>query len=470
MRDGRIVGVVAALALLIAAQDANAQARPGVAPPPPAAPPPPVAPIQAGLPAAAPTPAKVAATAVTKLGFEDAIQRAMLRNPNNLVAAEDIRRAQALLEQARAAWLPKLNANATYTRLDNDRVLGDRVVLGRDSLNANLELTIPIFAPPDWAATMRARNQRELAKLSFVEVRRTIAIQAARAYLTVIAQHRVLQTAVHARDTARAHEEFSKSRFEGGVGNRLDAVRAGQERATSETRVQNQAIALSRAQEALGILLGENGPVDAEDTALGEPPTLGAALGEAEQKRSDVVVARERVVVLKKAVNRTFLDYLPVLTGVVQPFYQTPATLTLPTTGWQAQLLFTLPIFDGGLRYGVKHERDALYEQAKARVDAALRTARSEVRLAFEAVQRADEGLEQARDASKLAQEALELSTVAYRAGATSNIEVVDAERRARDAETEAAVAEDSARQARLDLLAAAGRFPIDNGTPPPRD
>ena len=38
--------------------------------------------------------------------------------------------------------------------------------------------------------------------------------------------------------------------------------------------------------------------------------------------------------------------------------------------------------------------------------------------------------------------------------------EVIDAERQARDAETQAAIAEDTARQARLDLLAASGRFP----------
>ena len=39
-------------------------------------------------------------------------------------------------------------------------------------------------------------------------------------------------------------------------------------------------------------------------------------------------------------------------------------------------------------------------------------------------------------------------------------LEVIDSERAARDAETQAAVAEDAARQARLDLLAASGRFP----------
>jgi outer membrane protein TolC len=55
---------------------------------------------------------------------------------------------------------------------------------------------------------------------------------------------------------------------------------------------------------------------------------------------------------------------------------------------------------------------------------------------------------------------ALELANQAYRAGATSNLELIDAERRARDAATTAVIAEDAVRQANLDLLSAAGRFP----------
>jgi outer membrane protein TolC len=400
------------------------------------------------------------ARAPAKVGFEEAVQRAMSRNPTAALAAEELHRAEALVQQARSTWLPTLNANGTYTRLDADRVLGDRVIQAADSVNANLVLTVPLFAPKAWVATDRAKNNREVARLALADTRRQVAVSAGRAYLTIIGQKRVLESSVHARDTARAHEEFSKARLAGGVGNRLDAVRAAQERASTETRVQNQMLALTRAQEALGILIGENGPVDATDASLSAPPTLAAAIGEAESSRSDVVVSREQVEAARKAVRDSYADYLPILTGVAQPFYQNPATLTLPTTGWQAQLLLSLPIYDGGNRYGLKHERDALHEQAKTRLDAALRQARSDVRVAFEAVQRSDDALAQAREASKLAQEALELSTLAYRAGATSNIEVVDAERRARDAETDAAVAEDSARQARLDLLAAAGRFP----------
>ncbi|HVJ90748.1 MAG TPA: TolC family protein, partial [Labilithrix sp.] len=226
-------------------------------------------------------------------------------------------------------------------------------------------------------------------------------------------------------------------------------------------RVKTQLTALVRAQEALGVAVGEDAPVDAaEEPLLATPPSVGAALEEARSRRADVVAQRDRVEIARKAVRDTWVEYLPVLSAVFQPFYQNPPTFTQPETGWQAQLLFTLPLFDGGVRYGLGDERRAVESQARARFEGSLRQARSEIRMGFEAMRRADEALLNAREAANLSREALELALLAYKAGATSNIEVIDAERRAHEAETAAAVAEDTARRARLELLAASGRFP----------
>jgi outer membrane protein TolC len=56
--------------------------------------------------------------------------------------------------------------------------------------------------------------------------------------------------------------------------------------------------------------------------------------------------------------------------------------------------------------------------------------------------------------------EALGITRIAYEAGATNNIEVVQAQQTARNAEVTAALAEDRLRQVRLDLLVALGQFP----------
>ncbi|MCU1280241.1 MAG: outer rane efflux protein, partial [bacterium] len=84
----------------------------------------------------------------------------------------------------------------------------------------------------------------------------------------------------------------------------------------------------------------------------------------------------------------------------------------------------------------------------------------ADVRAAGEEVRRSVAALAAARDAAKLAGEGLALTNLAYRAGASTNIEVIDSERVARDADTAVAQAEDAWRQATLDLLLASGRFP----------
>ena len=82
------------------------------------------------------------------------------------------------------------------------------------------------------------------------------------------------------------------------------------------------------------------------------------------------------------------------------------------------------------------------------------------MRTAREAIASAERVLASARAAADQAQQVVDIVNVSFRAGAATNIEVIDAERRARDADTAVAVAEDTLRRARLDLLTALGRFP----------
>ena len=62
--------------------------------------------------------------------------------------------------------------------------------------------------------------------------------------------------------TRRAHFDFTRAQLVGGVGNRLDEVRAAQELTTDEVTLQNQEVALFRAREALGVLVAGDGAVD----------------------------------------------------------------------------------------------------------------------------------------------------------------------------------------------------------------
>lgn len=393
--------------------------------------------------------------------FEQALRRVIERNPSSLTAEQEVLRAEALVREARAASLPTLTGNATGSRIDHERSLGTRVVQGAQSLSANVQLAVPIIAPQHWAQWSHASDAAAVSRMSADDAKRTLLIAAARVYLTVIAQQRNLEVSEHALATAQSHYNYAYGRREGGVGNRLDEVRAEQEKETARAHFEAAQAALIKAQETLGVMLAEDGPVNAiPEVKLAEPPPLEAAVKNAADRRSDIKLLKSRADAAAQVRTDSYTDFLPTLTGQFQPFYQNPSTLTQPTTGWQAQLILTIPFYDGGQRYGARRERAALAAEAEINLEDALRRARSEVRAAFKAMRCADQELEAARNSAQLASEALELANQAYRAGATTNLEVIDAEQRARDAETAVAIAEDEARQARLDFLAASGAFP----------
>lgn len=397
------------------------------------------------------------------LSFDEAVKLARSNNPNSQKALAEVRRLQALVVETRAAALPTLAANGTYTLLDANRVLPSTstIISAQNQFSGNFLLTVPIVSAANWAKWSHAADNVDVGRLAAADTHRLVVLAAARAYLSVFSLKRLLRVSTTARDNAKAHYDYAHTRVEGGVGNRLDEARAMSQLGTSEVQVQNAAIQLERARETLGVLVGLDEPADVkEEPALASGATLDAALRDAQHDRTDVKLALGRVDAARHVERDSWTDYMPLLGVVFQPFYQNPPSLTLPATGWQAQALLTLPLYDGGWRYGARRERAALLDEARVDLDASLRQATSDVRLAFREVTTADAALKASRDAQAAADHALELANLAYQAGAITNLDVIDAERQARDAATQATIAEDAARQARLDLLAASGKFP----------
>jgi outer membrane protein TolC len=447
-----------ALALVAAFAPVLAHAAPaGEAPTVPAPTPelPPVAPSETATIEPAPL--------VPRVTFPEAIKRALDRNPTVAVALADVQRADALVQEARAGWLPTLVGNGQYTHLDQERrAPGASIpVLEQDQLYGNVTLTVPIVAAQGWTAEQQAKDNRHITEASAADVRRLVAQATGNAFIAVIAQRLQLNSNETAIVNAKAHADYAHTRLVGGIGRSIDDVRAQQDLLTVLATRQAVLTGLARAREALGVLVGGPEPLDA-DTGIdfGPLPTLGAALDEA-ARRTDVVTQQARIAAAETARKDVWAYYAPYLAALAQPFAQKGQQPGIvPNFGWQAGLVLSVPFYDGGQRSGLGRERDAVLLEQRLGLDGALRQARSDVRVAFEAMVRADRALEESREAAALAKRAYALAVVAYKAGATTNIEVLDAARQARDADSAAAAASDVARRARLDLLVASGRFP----------
>ncbi|HTP49095.1 MAG TPA: TolC family protein [Anaeromyxobacteraceae bacterium] len=393
--------------------------------------------------------------------FEEAVERAVRYGTSSLVSLQEIVRAQGLLGQARSAALPLVTLSGSYTLIDHQRaIVGGILIQGQQTLYGSATLSVPLVAPQAWVGWAQGAEGIDVAVASDASVRRTAAITAAHAYLTVVAAHRTVEVSDTAVATSRAHYDYSLARRRGGVGNELDVKRAEQEMAASDVQLQAAYTALARSREALGIICGSQLPLDSTSLPTAPSyPDLEQAEGGIEG-REDVRAAKEQAKAARAVWKESWADWMPILTGSLQGFLQNPATTATPSEGWIAQLILTLPLFEGGLRPALSQQREALARESEAQLRGALLQAGSDVRVSFEALRYAFAGYEAARRGAVSAVAALDLANQAYRAGATSNLEVIDAEQRARDAALTAVIAEDAVRQARVDLLAAAGRFP----------
>jgi outer membrane protein TolC len=403
-------------------------------------------------------PAGTAAAVLERVTFAEAVRRAGEHNPTVGQAAQAILRAQALRDQAKSVFLPSLYGGAGTTILDAERGFSGNVTQPRVQSAVSATLSYRFLDLAGWAAKTQAGDQVAIARVSAEETRRLVTRSAAQSYLAVIAARRQREIAVRNRDTAQALADYAGARLEAGKGSRLNQVRSLQELATAEGVVESGELAVRQAQEALGVAVFADGPLDAAgdpDLKPAAPPSNDTWL----LQRPDVRLFTAEVGAADRVVRDSWKSWLPTGTASFTPQYVTPAGFFEPAETWRAVFSLRVPIFDGTLG-ATKRVRIADRESARVRLDAVKVEARAEFRVAQEAVARIERIVAATRLAAESAVEALRITSIAYEAGATNNIEVVQAQQTARNAEVTAAIAEDRLRQARLDLLVALGQFP----------
>ena len=388
-----------------------------------------------------------------QLTFQQAVDLAVAKNASVAVATAGILRAEGLLAQAHAATRLQVTGNVTTTTLNESVEFSGSTVTPRNQVTGALTVDMPIVAAGAWARRAQAADNRQVAELAEAETGREVAMATADAYLSIIAQRRVVDANARARDTARAHFDLATELEQRGSGSHLNALRAAQQVTLDERLVESARLALYRAQEALGVLVMAEGPVDAADEPGFEAPAEPGF-------RVDLKLFSEQARAAERVVHDSARDRWPSLDAIFLPQTIYPTPFFSNANSWRFLLQASVPIFDSGTRTALKVQRQAGLDVARATLAGAVTRASSQVRAAREAVASGARSLASARAEAEQAQEVVRIVNVSFRAGAATNIEVIDAERGARDADTAVAVAEDALRRARLELLIALGRFP----------
>ena len=237
--------------------------------------------------------------------------------PASNVASTAVLTSQALLSQARAATMPTVDAAASVTVLDAARGFGGNTVQPQAQWLFAGSAAMPVLAMAQWAARGQAEDQVGVANLDVADVRRQVGVAAAEAYLLILSAKRQQEVNERARDTALAQFEYARARREGGVGSLLNERRAAQEHAVNEELVERSRLAVALGQEALGLLMAADGPMDAVEEPSFETPTEVAESWLLD--RTDIKLFDARIDAAGQVVADSWKDWVPEVRASFEP-------------------------------------------------------------------------------------------------------------------------------------------------------
>ncbi len=391
----------------------------------------------------------------TLRGWRQALQLASAEDPDYSIALFEIERSKGEERQALAGTLPTLVGQGTLTfnlirdditAIDQDTGTVTTVTVPSSPIaTASLTLRQPLLAPRVWHAIGTAEVATEAAEVSAEDRKRQLVGGVSDAIVSVVTAERIAETNRVGLRAALDRLRLQKRRLELGSGTALDVVRFEQDVVAARATLIGGDEDLRRSREQLGLALGS---VEAygvsPDISLDEIQTTVSRIcrGESLESRADIRALRLQKEIAERAVTDADLRYVPTAEVSSTASYSSQDLVGDKNYAWNIQGVLTIPIWDGGEKYGARRSALAVVRQQEERLDALQRAAKVEVTQAERGVVVAGQALAVAKRSRDLAAETDRLAQKAFENGAGTSFDLVDASRRLREAELQLAVRE----------------------------
>lgn len=385
-------------------------------------------------------------------------------------AYDDIRRAEADSRTALAAVLPTLSASgtATHTILDLPKRSSVSVIDqagnltntsgGSNSYSASLRASIALVNVQAWHQIGTAHASEDVARLSYQDLERTTAAGLATAIAQNVTAERVSELSRVGLRNALERLALTQAKERTGTATGLDIVRARQDVASARSSLVSSDEALRKSRESLGLAVGYTDPIGvlpSTDLSSIERSALKSCHPVPDlEHRPDVLAASKNVEVARRRATEVDLGFLPTLSaGSTLGTSVTDSSNSEAHTTWNVQAILSVPIWDGGARYGARRSAAAAADQSATSLEALRRNSTVGLAQVRRSVDVADESRRVAQESRDLAYEVDRLTRLAYQTGKGTSLDLVTSAAALRQAEVNLALAELGLVQARLDNL-----------------
>ncbi len=366
--------------------------------------------------------------------WEQAVEIFSQHSTDLQVSAAEVGRALGQRRVAVSALLPSINgtAMASFSLLASpDEGDGATSALFGSAPFQTIGLLaqLSVIDASTWAAVAAANDGVSAARLSLANARRLLLVNLAQALLNAVAAERVAElNRVGLRD-ALDRLRLAERANSAGASTELDVGRLRQDAHQARLQVVSGDEAVRQAREVLALALGEDTPSGvSHDFNLNglSDAVKGTCRAVTDLKqRADVQAEAERVEQADRNVLRVKAQFLPSfgLRSTAQNYFFGDQSFPV----WNLQAVLTVPIWDGGARYGQMRDAKALRSQAEARKVSVTRAGRVDIDRARRGIDVAEQSRELARLSYEQAQKTDVLTRKAYDAGLGTSLELVTA-------------------------------------------
>lgn len=390
--------------------------------------------------------------AAEKLSLKDCIETALKSQPVIRAARENVRAGQGRETQAASPYFPQLTANTGYSESHSlGGAFGESIT---KSYTTTLSVNQTLY---DFGKTGNSSDAAKWGMRSTEQdaerVTQEVVLNVKQSYYALLAAGKLLEVARKTIEQTESHLKQAEAFFRAGSKPRYDVTRA-------EVEVNNAKLGLINAKnsvrirtitlnKAMGIEPGR--PTEIVEALPEVPvlPGLETAENEALRDRPDLRKTETDIEAARARIRAEQSNYLPTLsanaaynwaTGT-QDMGQIPGT-GIPLKGdiqnsWNAGIMLTIPLFQGGLTKGRVGEARANLLALEAQRDAMKQSILLDVNQAFADLESAAARVDVMEKTLQKARENLDISQGRYKAGVGPYIEVTDAQLSSVNAETD---------------------------------
>ncbi len=402
----------------------------------------------------------------TVSSWSDAEKLIDARSTDLRIAMDQVSVAEGRWRVALAALLPTVTGSVSFSHqfitrtssqvagLNPDGTPAFRTVSSPQSdifqfgLSANLTL---VNVRSIYALGTASTNE-DAAKMSLADRKRTVAVGAATAALAVLTAGHVEELARVGLRSSLERLELTRRRATLGIGTELDVVRAQQDVDSARKQVVTSRESLRQAREAFGLTLGLTEGVGVELAADVLEAGLAARCRPVSSidDRADVAAATLVASVARRSRTDVWLQFLPTLTLSTSASTTTADVGAAPNGTWNLIALLSVPIWDGGARYGQLRIAEANADASMQSLEALRRSITIQRTQTDRAVTVATDSKDVAQQARDHAAQVDRLTRLAYANGQGTSVDLVIAATALRQAELDLALADFTLQQAKV--------------------